>query len=280
MADGKELKPKSFRIDDATAERFKEISADIGGNQQETLAKLIEAYEFQAGKAILTDKKDDIEQFERYVNAITRMFMGSLEDNQNITETVRTEFDGLLKSKDATFQDLQEKIKVAKQLQQDSDEKAKTFADANTDLVKKLEKLQLDSDAKINDLNMMLSDKEKLNQALANSFDEMKEKMNAMQAEHDSFDKMKKNLDNAQKELETAKQDKQAADKTIEELKKHEKESVDRCKEQMQIAQDKALIELDKKYQEQIQTLKEEKQTEIDKYQEKYLELLNKMQAK
>ena len=259
MADGKELKPKSFRIDDATAERFKEISADIGGNQQETLAKLIEAYEFQAGKAILTDKKDDIEQFERYVNAITRMFMGSLEDNQNITETVRTEFDGLLKSKDATIQDLQEKIKVAKQLQQDSDEKAKTFADANTDLVKKLEKLQLDSDAKINDLNMMLSDKEKLNQALANSFDEMKEKMNAMQAEHDSFDKMKKNLDNAQKELETAKQDKQAADKTIEELKKHEKESVDRCKEQMQIAQDKALIELDKKYQEQIQTLKEEK---------------------
>lgn len=280
MADGKELKPKSFRIDDATAERFKEISADIGGNQQETLAKLIEAYEFQAGKAILTDKKDDIEQFERYVNAITRMFMGSLEDNQNITETVRTEFDGLLKSKDATIQDLQEKIKVAKQLQQDSDEKAKTFADANTDLVKKLEKLQLDSDAKINDLNMMLSDKEKLNQALANSFDEMKEKMNAMQAEHDSFDKMKKNLDNAQKELETAKQDKQAADKTIEELKKHEKESVDRCKEQMQIAQDKALIELDKKYQEQIQTLKEEKQTEIDKYQEKYLELLNKMQTK
>lgn len=280
MADGKELKPKSFRIDDATAERFKEISVDIGGNQQETLAKLIEAYEFQAGKAILTDKKDDIEQFERYVNIITRMFMGSLEDNQNITETVRTEFDGLLKSKDATIQDLQEKIKVAKQLQQDSDERAKTFADANTDLVKKLEKLQFDSDTKINDLNMMLSDKEKLNQALANSFDEMKEKMDEMQAEHNSFTEMKKSLDSAQKELETAKQDKKAADKTIEELKKHEKEAVERCQEQMQIAQDKALLELDKKYQEQIQVLKEEKQTEIDKYQEKYLELLNKMQAK
>ena len=280
MADGKELKPKSFRIDDATAERFKEISVDIGGNQQETLAKLIEAYEFQAGKAILTDKKDDIEQFERYVNIITRMFMGSLEDNQNITETVRTEFDGLLKSKDATIQDLQEKIKVAKQLQQDSDERAKTFADANTDLVKKLEKLQFDSDTKINDLNMMLSDKEKLNQALANSFDEMKEKMDEMQAEHNSFTEMKKSLDSAQKELETAKQDKKAADKTIEELKKHEKEAVERCQEQMQIAQDKALLELDKKYQEQIQVLKEEKQTEIDKYQEKYLELLNKIQDK
>ena len=91
MADGKELKPKSFRIDEATAERFKEISGQIGGNQQETLAKLIEAYEFQSGKAILTDKKADIEQFERYISAVTRMYMGSLEDNQNITETVKTE---------------------------------------------------------------------------------------------------------------------------------------------------------------------------------------------
>ena len=40
MADGKELKPKSFRIDDVTADKFKEISSDIAGNQQETLAKL------------------------------------------------------------------------------------------------------------------------------------------------------------------------------------------------------------------------------------------------
>ena len=60
MADDKVLKPKSFRIDDETAERFKEISASIGGNQQETLAKLIEAFEFQSGKAILTEKKADI----------------------------------------------------------------------------------------------------------------------------------------------------------------------------------------------------------------------------
>ena len=86
MADDKVLKPKSFRIDDETADKFKEISATIGGNQQETLAKLIEAFEFQSGKAILTEKKADIDQFEKYVTAITRMYMSSLEDNQNITE--------------------------------------------------------------------------------------------------------------------------------------------------------------------------------------------------
>ena len=65
MAESKELKPKSFRINDETAEKFKEISMNIGGNQQETLSKLIEAYEFQAGKAVLTEKKADIEQFRQ-----------------------------------------------------------------------------------------------------------------------------------------------------------------------------------------------------------------------
>ena len=134
MADDKVLKPKSFRIDDETADKFKEISATIGGNQQETLAKLIEAFEFQSGKAILTEKKADIDQFEKYVTAITRMYMSSLEDNQNITETVRTEFDALLKSKDATIQDLQEKLTVTKQLKEDAAIKAKSHADENTRL--------------------------------------------------------------------------------------------------------------------------------------------------
>ena len=46
MADDKTLKPKSFRIDDETSEKFKEIATSIGGSQQETLAKLIEAFEF------------------------------------------------------------------------------------------------------------------------------------------------------------------------------------------------------------------------------------------
>ena len=49
MSDEKILKPKSFRITDETADAFKQISAEIGGNQQEALAKLIETYEFQKG---------------------------------------------------------------------------------------------------------------------------------------------------------------------------------------------------------------------------------------
>lgn len=58
MTDGKELKPKSFRINDETAEKFKEIAASICGNQQETLAKLIESYEFQSGKTPIKRKEN------------------------------------------------------------------------------------------------------------------------------------------------------------------------------------------------------------------------------
>ena len=49
-----------------------------------------------------------------------------LEDNQNLTEIVRTEFDALLKFKDATTQDLQVKLSTAKQLKEEAIAKAKT----------------------------------------------------------------------------------------------------------------------------------------------------------
>lgn len=276
--DEKTLKPKSFRIDDVTAEKFKGISAEIGGNQQETLAKLIEAYEFQAGKAILTEKKADIEQFEKYVTALTRMFMGSLEDNQNITETVRTEFDAMLKSKDSTIQDLQEQLSVAKQLKADATEKAKTFSDENVDLKKQIEELQNELESRVTSLNAMLSDKEKLNQALTNSYDELKQKADSMQKEHEDFAALRAELENKQSEIKSLTKDKEDAETYAEKMKQQEKESVERCREQMQIAQEKALLEADRKYQDQIQKLKEEKQTEIDKYQKKYFDLLEKIQ--
>ena len=123
--DEKELKPKSFRINDATSEKIREIAAELGTNQQETLSKLIEAYEFQAGKAILTDKKDDIDQFERYVTLLTRMFMASLEDNQNMSATIRTEYDAQFMSKDKTIQELQKHLEIEKELRAQATNKAK-----------------------------------------------------------------------------------------------------------------------------------------------------------
>lgn len=288
MADGKELKPKSFRIDDETAEKFKEISNTIGGNQQETLAKLIEAFEFQSGKAILTEKKADIEQFEKYITAITRMFMGSLEDNQNITETVRTEFDALLKSKDTTIQDLQEKLTVAKQLKEDATLRARTHADENAHLNEVIDSLNNEYNSKMDDMQSMLSDKDSLNKALTDSCNDLKAKVEDMKeaaeqsavlrGELDQLKKEHEKVVREQSELEKQMQQEQTAhEKTVSDLKQHEADALERLKEQLQLAQDKAVLQIEKSYQEQMQKLKADKQAEVDKYQQKYFDLLEQM---
>lgn len=285
MADGKELKPKSFRIDDETAEKFKEISNTIGGNQQETLAKLIEAFEFQSGKAILTEKKADIEQFEKYITAITRMFMGSLEDNQNITETVRTEFDALLKSKDATIQDLQEKLTVAKQLKEDATLKARTHADENARLNEVIDSLNNEYNSKMDDMQSMLSDKDSLNKALTDSCNDLKAKIEGMREAAEQSAVLRGELNQLKKEHEKVireqsdlkkqiQQEQTSHERTVSDLKQHEADALERLKEQLQLAQDKAILQIEKSYQEQMQKLKTDKQAEVDKYQQKYFDLL------
>lgn len=291
MAESKELRPRSFRIDDETAERIKEISNTIGGNQQETIAKLIEAYEFQSGKAVLTEKKADIEQFEKYITAITRMFMGSLEDNQNITETVRTEFDALLTSKDAVIQDLQEKLTVAKQVKEDATLKARTHADENARLHEVIDSLHHEYNTKMDDMQSMLSDKDNLNKALTDSCNELKAKIEGIRESAEQSAAFKKELEQLKREhekiilkqsdLEKQMQQEQAAHaQTVLDLKQHEADALERQKEQSQIAQEKAILQIEKSYQTQIQKLKADKQAEVDRYQQKYFELLEQLKIK
>lgn len=261
MADDKALKPRSYRINDETAEKIKEIAASIGGNQQETLAKLIEAYEFQSGKAILTEKKSDIEQFEKYVNAIIRMYMGSLEDNQNITETVRTEFDALLQSKDAVIQDLQSRLVSANQSKEDAVSKAKACEDANKTLSSNIEMLQKEYTQKTNDLQSMLLDKESLNKALTDSCNELKLKLDQMKQEHDENVALRERIADLIQER----------DKALKQVEYGE-EAISSLREKLQLEHEKAILELERKYH-------EEKQAEVDKYQKKYFELLEKMNA-
>ena len=289
MAESKELRPRSFRIDDETAERIKEISNTIGGNQQETIAKLIEAYEFQSGKAVLIEKKADIEQFEKYITAITRMFMGSLEDNQNISETVRTEFDALLTSKDAVIQDLQEKLTVAKQVKEDATLKARTHADENARLNSVIDSLNNEYNSKMEDMQSMLSDKDNLNKALTDSCNDLKSKIERMKEAAAKSSALKKELEQLKQEhekiilkqsdLEKQMQQEQAAHaQTVLHLKQHEADALERQKEQLQIAQEKAVLQVEKSYQKQIQKLMAEKQAEADRYQQKYFSLMEQIQ--
>ena len=290
MSDEKILKPKSFRITDETADAFKQISAEIGGNQQEALAKLIETYEFQKGKAILTDKKADIDQFEQYITILTRMYMSSLEDNQNITTTVRTEFEALLQSKDQTIQDLQAQLTAAKQLKEASATKAKGFSDENTRLNDYIESLKTEYSSKTNDLQAQLTDKDSLNRALTDSCNDLKNKLNALQEEHKEFSSIRSKLAELTDKCTKLEHSKAEAEKALKsaisnhkqelaQLKQQETDSLTRIKEQADLEKDKALLALEKDYQKQIQVLKEKNQSDVDKYQQKYFDLLQQLKS-
>lgn len=279
MAEGKELKPKSFRIDDETAEKFKDISNRIGGNQQEALAKLIEVFEFQSGKAVLVERKTDIEQFEKYVTAITRMFMGILEDNQNITDTVRTEFEAFIRSKDMTIQELQSRITTAEQLKEDAVVKMKAYAEENNRLDKENEGLRLEYRQKMDDMQAMLEDKEKLNRALTDSCNDIKEKLDSMKDEIQNTEEIRKERDKYIKEYDIMIREKKDLEHALIQERTDHEEVVKRFKEQLQFEKEKVTLDLEKLHHEQLQKVAQERQEEIDKYQQKYFSLMEQMRT-
>ncbi len=75
-------------------------------------------------------------------------------------------------------------------------------------------------------------------------------------------------------------QEQTAHEKIVLELKQHEADALERLKEQLQLAQDKVILQIEKSYQEQMQKLKSEKQAEVDKYQQKYFDLLEQMKTR
>lgn len=236
---------RSFRITDTTAEKFKEIAGEIGGNQQQALAKLIEVYEMQQGKALLVDKRGDIETFENYINAVTRMYMQALEENQNVNTLVRTEFEAQLKSKDSYIQDLQEQTTQAKQAEQEAIAIAEGLKNENTRLNSYIETLKTEYEAKTADLQAMLKDKDKLNEARKEAIEQQKRELTEMKEKSKQVEILNTELEKCRTDLSTAIKD----------------------KEQLLIQHEKDMLELEKK-------LQNEKATEIERYQALYLTLL------
>lgn len=295
MAEEKALKPKTFRINEETAEKIRKIAETIGGNQQEAFAKLIEAYEFQSSKAVLTEQKANIGQFEKYANALTRMYMVSLEANQTITETVRTEFDALLKSKDTVIQELQAELAAARKSMEELVKQAEECGQKNAKFKELLDSKESEYTTQLENLQVMITDKENLNHALTESYtgekqrnDSLQEKINALRKENQELSSSKAELSDLRtehgqliKKKESLEKEwlnaRNSYEKMMADLKQQSALALEQSRQQAQFELDKAILGLERQYQEQIQTLKEQKQSEVDKYQQKYFSLLEKL---
>ncbi len=281
MAETSELKPKSFRIDDETNEKLKLIMKDFP-NQNLALQKMVEVYEFQQGKESIADRKADIEEFEKYVSCLVRMYMTSLESNQNQKELIRGEFDSQLRT-------LKEKLDNARQEKEDIALNSKKYASENEQLKQSMERLKTEYNAKIDSMQDILREKEESNQLLKSAGADLKAKVEQMTVEVEQTKAIRQELDNLKLQydkLETvykslqaeSSQEKEKYEKELAETKKHENEAIERVKEQEQFTLNKTILELEKQHQEQLQQLKEQQQKEIDKYQKKYLALLEQIE--
>ncbi len=105
------IKPRSVRLSDETAEDFKRIAEQIGGNQQHALSELIRVYDSQIEKNTLIAGADLLEAFENYQAKNHDLFVQTLKLRNDATELAKVEFAKQLDSKDETIISLQNELK-------------------------------------------------------------------------------------------------------------------------------------------------------------------------
>ena len=73
-----EIKTRSFRITEETAEKFKSLCMEFP-NQNAALESLINAYEIQSATAVLVDRQADISDYSSHIQALQSAFIHSLK---------------------------------------------------------------------------------------------------------------------------------------------------------------------------------------------------------
>jgi chromosome segregation ATPase len=241
MAESKDIKVKSFRINDETSKKFKEIADGLGTNQQDTMQLLINAYCMQEQKTTLTDYKADLERIEGYTTAILKMYTTALQANKDVKETVRSDFEASLKSKDAIIQELQDKLADAQTTKEDAVVKVKSLEEENANLKGENSKLL-----------KRIEEKDELNKALKVADAEYKKQSDELEESIKANAELKAELESKSTEIA-------------------------RLQAQIEKAQNEAIMskrqaEIDIKVA--VLEIKEEYQAKIEAYQKKYTDLL------
>lgn len=105
-----EVKQTNFRVDQETADKFRQFCMDAGMNQAQGFDHIMEVLEMDRAKEAISGRATEIEEFETHIKAVMSAYMNSLEINNNAEERVREQFSAALESKDKTIQDLQEQV--------------------------------------------------------------------------------------------------------------------------------------------------------------------------
>ena len=212
-----ELKTRSFRVSEEVSSKLKELCEHFD-NQNSALSALLNAYEVQNAKAILTDRETDIADYDTHIQAIQSAFLRSLELNENAEKRIKTEFINLLNSKDQTIVQLQtEKAQADEQVEKyksaygnlitSTEEKIKTMQTqvSESDKTLQSERERANTEQKAREqaetISAMLSEQvEQLKAQVAN----LTAKANQVDKLHDELSKLKTAYSDKEKALANA----------------------------------------------------------------------------
>ena len=290
-----ETKPKSYRIDEETAERIRQITEEIGEGQQAAFARMIEAYSLQKAKVVLVDDRENLEQFENYASILNRMYMDAVEGKHNMKETVRAEYEILLRSKDETISDLQVKNRTMEEMKDENYKRISALRKENEELLKRIHEQEAKNIEQQEDFRSKLADKDALNQTLNESCGELRNRNASMEsavrkaesilAEKDelaaSNAELQKHIENITKEKERSQKELELEKKRalMEQEEEHKKEIavMESRLAEATLSGEREQLKLKQQHAEEIEKLKEKMQEKVDSYQNKYMELLERL---
>lgn len=276
----KDLKPTTYRLDETTKEKFKQIASDINGNQDDVMNVLINAYYLQNKQAELSEHKADIDKFQAYVTSIVAMYTSALQANHDTRELVKTEFSTLIESKDSLITDLQEKIKASQQdmlkavelrniAQQDNNtlqEQLETLTKTLQEKSERLEEQRETNSLLKNDLNTAKNDNDLLQQENTRMAKE-NIKIQELQSQLAKLQQDNKNLVAEKKQLsDDLLKQKNEFDKTIKELEQSKVKAVEWAKRDTELAVKEEYSNRIEKYRDENYQLKAEN-IKLSRYQ-------------
>lgn len=265
LSDDKKI-VRSIRADESTYSKFKSVCEELGG-QQEGLTALLNAYELQQAKGILTGQATNIDDFTSRVDGIVKAYISALELTANTEERIRSEFAVQLDSQTKTIADLQareEKAKTAlSELKADTDTKIKAL---QSELTATKTALNSANEKAVNS-TVAKEQAERIANMTAEQLESIKKQVADLTAKAEQSDRLKKSLDDVsmklsdtEKALQEVKADRQ---RQIEVMQTDHKRQLDILKSERDTAVKSAIAETTLTYQSKISELQQQQAEQI-----------------
>lgn len=106
-----DIKQANFRIDTESADKFRTFCETEGLSQAQGFAHLLQVLELDRAKTVLSNRENEITDFEMHTKALINAFLNSLEVCNNAEARVREEFAVQLDQKDRTIAEMVQRCK-------------------------------------------------------------------------------------------------------------------------------------------------------------------------